>query len=316
LGRPSTGVPSAFNTPGSRRAAAVLVLGLLLLAGLAGASAATDAGTSTLRAGPASDALSVAVTVGAMLAAAASAVLLWAFATRGRGASVAGAADRRQRPFWRRMLMGLFVGLLVGGAVALARKRKHLVRLPTTTGLAHAHATRSGKSAVHFVPAASISTVAVVALVLATLLVWSFLSARRHRRRWNLSGIILEKVEGTPAALSPQALLADSLATVRVPDPEDEADPRRAVVAAYLAMTHAAAAAGARRRGDETPSEFLQRLLDSLGASHEAARRLTFLFETARYSTKVFEETRRSEAIAALRQIRAELSLGVVRNQP
>ena len=81
-------------------------------------------------------------------------------------------------------------------------------------------------------------------------------------------------------------------------------------------MTYAAAAAGARRRGDETPSEFLQRLLDSLGASHEAARRLTSLFETARYSTKVFEETRRSDAIEALRQIRADLSPDAVASAP
>jgi hypothetical protein len=264
-----------------------------------------------VRSGPASDALSVAVTLGFLLAAAAAAVIIWALATRERGASVAG--GRQRTPFWRRMLVVMFIGLLVGVAVAFVRKRPHTLRLTGTTGADRARDPHQGTSLVHFSPAASLTTVLVVATIILMATAWSLMKARRRGRGWSLRAILLgAQTDLSPSATGSEAQLAESLATVRIPDPEEETDPRAAVVAAYVAMTHAAAAAGATRRSDETPAEFLQRLLDSLGASHEAARRLTFLFETARYSTQPFEETRRSDAIIALRQIQAELKLDTV----
>jgi hypothetical protein len=299
----------------ARRAGAILVLGLLLVAAVAGASSGTNLGASSLRSGPASDVLSVAVTLGFLLAATAAAVFIWALATRERGASVAGGRERT--PFWRRMLAGLFLGLLVGTVIAFAHRRTQHLHLPSALRSAIPHPATSSTSTVHFSATASISTIVVVAVVAATFLAWSYLSARRRGRGWKLSGLLFgANPPVREAAGESEARLAEALAAVRIPDPEEETNPRAAVIAAYVAMTYAAAAAGARRRGDETPSEFLQRLLDSLGASHEAARRLTLLFETARYSTKVFEETRRSDAIEALRQIRAELSPGAVGSPP
>lgn len=305
-----------MSSTASRRAGAVLVLGVLLVAAVTGASSRTQLGASSLRSGPASDALSVAVTLGFLLALTATAILLWALATRDRGASVAG--GRQRTPFWRRMLAGLFLGLVVGTVIAFAHKRTvHPRVLSVPRSSANSHPTSSSTSTVHFSAAASISTIVVVAVVVTTCLAWSYLSARRRGHRWRLSGILFGADPAVPQAGSEsEASLAESLAAVRIPDPEEETNPRAAVIAAYVAMTYAAAAAGARRRGDETPSEFLQRLLDSLGASHEAARRLTSLFETARYSTKVFEETRRSDAIEALRQIRADLSPDAVASAP
>jgi hypothetical protein len=313
--RPPTGVRSTINRAVSRRAAAIGLLGIVLVGAVAGASSGSSSGSSSLRAGAASDVLSVAVTLGFLLAAVTCAIVIWGFATRDRGSSVA--TGRQRTPFWRRMFIAMFLGLLVATAVALVKKRTHAVHPLSPGGEPHAQGLGPGKSSVHFVAAASISTLAVVAGLVIAVLGWNLLAARRRRRRFNLSGIFLGP-DGdalAPGAELPESLWS-SLAAVRVPDPEEETDPRKAVVAAYLAMTYAAAEAGAQRRGDETPTEFLQRLLGSLGASHEAARRLTYLFETARYSTRPFQETLRSDAITALRQIRAELILGTVGTAP
>jgi hypothetical protein len=303
-------VDSPVTRTDSRRAAAVLVLGVLLVAALAGASSQTSRGTSELRAGLASATLSVAATLGILLLATSGAILIWALAGRGRGQ---GDVDERERtPYWHRIAACAVLVLLVGVVATLLRKRPHQLQnaLPPI-GVARAQVHQSGKSPIHFVPAASISTIALVAVLLITLFAWSRFSAHRHRQGRSLSRIVLGGNEVIPLAQA-GSVLAESLSSIRIPDPEEEPDPRKAVVAAYLAMTRAAGDAGARRRDDQTPSEFLQQLLESLESSREAARRLTTLLETARYSSKAFEETRRSAAITALRQVRAELTLGMV----
>jgi hypothetical protein len=310
LGRPPALVDSRVTRTGSRRAAAVLVLGMLLVAALAGASSQTSRGTSTLRAGLASATLSVAATLGILVLATSGAILIWALASRGRGQ---GDVDERERtPFWHRVAACAVLVLVVGVVAALLRKRpRPLQNALTPAGVARAQIRPPGKSAIHFVPAASISTIAVVAVLLVTLFAWSRVSAQRRRQGRSLSLIVLRGNEVIPVAQA-GSVLAESLSSIRIPDPEEEPDPRKAVVAAYLAMTRAAADSGARRRDDETPAEFLQQLLESLESSREAARRLTSLFEAARYSSKAFEETRRSAAITALRQVRAELTFGMI----
>ncbi|MHB1511523.1 MAG: DUF4129 domain-containing protein, partial [Acidimicrobiales bacterium] len=62
------------------------------------------------------------------------------------------------------------------------------------------------------------------------------------------------------------------------------------------------------RRSSETASEFLQRLLASLGSSRDAAARLTSLFEAARYSSHSFDDTLRLDAITALRRVQLDLA--------
>jgi len=87
----------------------------------------------------------------------------------------------------------------------------------------------------------------------------------------------------------------------------DEADPRRAVIAAYAAMEHLLATAGAARNPAEAPLEYVARnpLLNSAGRA--AAHRLSELFETARFSLHSVDEATRARALAALRVIAAEI---------
>jgi hypothetical protein len=106
--------------------------------------------------------------------------------------------------------------------------------------------------------------------------------------------------ELTPEALA--AVLDESLDDLRT-DP----DLRRAIVAAYARMEVALAAAGIPRRPAEAPLEYLERALLGLDTSAEAVRRLTHLFEWARFSQYEPEPAMRDEAVDALVAVRDEL---------
>jgi hypothetical protein len=96
--------------------------------------------------------------------------------------------------------------------------------------------------------------------------------------------------------------LDDSLDDLRT-DP----DLRRAIVAAYARMETALAVAGIPRRPAEAPLEYVERALVTLDASAEAVRRLTDLFEWARFSHHEPEPAMRDEAVDALIAVRDEL---------
>jgi hypothetical protein len=82
---------------------------------------------------------------------------------------------------------------------------------------------------------------------------------------------------------------------------------RRAIIAAYARMETALAAAGVRRHPAEAPLEYLERALLALDASADAVRRLTELFEWARFSQHEPEPPMRDDAVDALVAIRDEL---------
>jgi MYXO-CTERM domain-containing protein len=135
--------------------------------------------------------------------------------------------------------------------------------------------------------------VVVVTAVLALAALAAFLVVRRRR--------------GKPAgprsvAADISAVLEDALADVRA-----ERDPRRAVIKAYARMESVLAAHGLPRDPAEAPYEFLARTLEELDASGESVRRLTDLFERAKFSTHEIDERMREEAIAALTAVRDEL---------
>jgi len=98
------------------------------------------------------------------------------------------------------------------------------------------------------------------------------------------------------------AALDESLDDLRT-DP----DLRRAIVAAYARMEKALAVVGLPRDPAEAPLEYVERVLLSLDASAEAVRRLTDLFEWARFSHHELEGSMRDEAIDALVAVRDEL---------
>jgi uncharacterized protein DUF4129 len=86
-----------------------------------------------------------------------------------------------------------------------------------------------------------------------------------------------------------------------------EDDPRKAVIGAYARMERALAARGVPREAFEAPLEYLVRVLDFVQASGHSVRRLTQLFERARFSPHEIDAHMKDDAIDALSGLRAEL---------
>ena len=115
--------------------------------------------------------------------------------------------------------------------------------------------------------------------------------AKKTPRTWRL---------GREDALS--VALDESLDDLR-----NDPDLRRAIVAAYARMEIALAGAGLPRRPAEAPFEYLERALLALDTSAESVRRLTALFEWAKFSHHDPERAMRDEAVDALVAVRDEL---------
>jgi hypothetical protein len=99
-----------------------------------------------------------------------------------------------------------------------------------------------------------------------------------------------------------EELVEDTLADLYA-----ETDPRRAIIAAYARLERLFATYGLPRDPSEAPLEYLDRVLPALRASGSALRRLTALFEWAKFSAHDVDRAMRDEAIEALVAVRDEL---------
>ncbi|HLF68358.1 MAG TPA: DUF4129 domain-containing protein [Gaiellaceae bacterium] len=86
-----------------------------------------------------------------------------------------------------------------------------------------------------------------------------------------------------------------------------EPDPRRAVIAAYARFERVLGAHGLPRRASEAPEEYLVRILRRLEVGERSVRRLTDLFEEAKFSQHDVDLAMKEEAIDALARVRDEL---------
>ncbi len=209
---------------------------------------------------------------------------------------------RRERAelasYHRRTIRSLAILLGVSLAVVLIGRHVNLQHLlhpnsPTTTTTAPA-STGQGKNAKHHAATPS----------------------RHVQFRWEELVIVLallgvlavatrKRLAPGPQRTAPEVLAAaldESLDDLRA-DP----DLRRAIVAAYARMETALAAAGLPRHHAEAPLEYVERALLTLDTSAPAVRRLTDLFEWARFSHHEPEPSMRDEAIDALVAVRDEL---------
>jgi Domain of unknown function (DUF4129) len=91
---------------------------------------------------------------------------------------------------------------------------------------------------------------------------------------------------------------------------EQEPDPRRAVIKAYVRMESSLAASGLPRRAVETSLEYMTRVLGALRVTRPPVERLTTLFHEARYSRHAVGPSMKADAIAALVAIRDQLGMG------
>jgi Domain of unknown function (DUF4129) len=104
--------------------------------------------------------------------------------------------------------------------------------------------------------------------------------------------------------------LTDRLAAVfdeTLDDLRAERDPRRAVIAAYARMERILGRHGLPRRPAEAPHEYVSRVLEDLISSGSSVRRLTRLYERAKFSPHEVDSVMKEEAIEAVADIRDEL---------
>ena len=141
------------------------------------------------------------------------------------------------------------------------------------------------------------------------------------RVRWDEIAVVVVLLAGTAAVLvasrnargRPRPLRSRRSAAVTaaldesIDDLRSDPDLRRAIVAAYARMERALAAAGLPRRASEAPFEYLERALVELDTSAESVRRLTALFEWAKFSHHEPDSAMRDEAVDALVAVRNEL---------
>jgi hypothetical protein len=87
-------------------------------------------------------------------------------------------------------------------------------------------------------------------------------------------------------------------------------DPRAVVIACWVRLEQAAAAAGTPRRPSDAPSDYVLRLLAGHQISRTVLDRFAGVYRQARYDSSPVDESMRGEAVAALEHLRAELNVG------
>ena len=111
-----------------------------------------------------------------------------------------------------------------------------------------------------------------------------------------------EELEEAPARETLAEVLSETLDDLR-----SEPDPRKAVIGAYAKMERTLAARGFPRHEHEAPLEYLGRILGIVEGSAHSARRLTRLFERARFSPHDVDQKMKEDAIESLVGLRAQL---------
>jgi Domain of unknown function (DUF4129) len=136
----------------------------------------------------------------------------------------------------------------------------------------------------------------VVGLVLAAVVAY-MVAERRARRAHRSREVLTEQLA---------VVLDETLDDLRA-----EADPRRAIIAAYARLERVLAANGVPRHPAQTPDEYeyLPRVLHDLELDSGAVECLTALFTRAKFSQHDVDTAMKEEAIGALEQVRDELRL-------
>jgi hypothetical protein len=200
---------------------------------------------------------------------------------------------------WRRRLVGLL--LLFAALAFVAYRAEHNLR--NGGGRAHQSPparTGTGRATVPTLPnlpharrPASFDWVLAGAIGGGLLLTALVVFARRRREA---------EEEGETVGEELATVVSDTIDDLR-----GEADPRRAVIAAYARMERVLAQHGKPRHPSEAPFEYLARILLQLRVRAAAVSDLTELFERAKFSTHEIDQGMKERAIAALLSVRDDL---------
>ena len=223
-------------------------------------------------------------------------------------------SDGRGRPRWRVVLIGAAV-LVVWLLLLWLMSRFFMPQgmgqpqsapqsaAPTPAGNAPPRpAPRDGGADRDVLRLLIVGTVALLAMIV----VGAVASARR--RRVDASGIVAADTPGSPspAVAAPALVRAAESGLAEVEDPDHE--PREAIIACYAAMERELSHfPGAIPQDFDTPTEVLARAVEHHALHIDTAVELVNLFEEARFSPHVMDESHRTSALRVLRLVLAEL---------
>jgi hypothetical protein len=216
------------------------------------------------------------------------------------------------------------LGLLFLAALAATRSEPQLERInraaePTDAGPpllpAEPLATRAGGEGgtspsadglPGWIGTAALVVLSIAAVVVVALLIWAIIrdQTRRRARRAGRLGPVTEEprtAEDLVAALD--AGLEELSDTDR--------DPRRAVIACWVRLEQAAAAAGTTRLAGDSPTDLVGRLLREQQVDAGVLAALLEVYRQARYATRTVDDQMRVQARSALQRLRADLGAGV-----
>lgn len=150
--------------------------------------------------------------------------------------------------------------------------------------------------------ALAVAVCVTVVVVVIGPLVWTLIRDLLRRR----AGTMPPDEEGqAPTRAAEEVVAALDAGLLDLSDADG--DPRRAVIACWLRLEQAAAAAGTPRQIGDTPTDLVARLLRGHDISADVLAAFAEVYREARYATHTVDERMRVQARSALQRLRADL---------
>ncbi|WP_412753637.1 DUF4129 domain-containing protein [Krasilnikovia sp. M28-CT-15] len=158
-----------------------------------------------------------------------------------------------------------------------------------------------------WVGTAAVAVLVVVGVIVVALIVWALIRDQQ-RRRARRGGRRVPRQAEPRGAKDIVAVLDAGLDELS----DADRDPRRAVIACWVGLEQAAAAAGTPRNPGDTPTDLVARLLAEQHVDAHMLAAFAAVYREARYATThTVDERMRGQARAALQQLRADLGAEV-----
>ena len=156
-----------------------------------------------------------------------------------------------------------------------------------------------------WVSTAALIFVGVLVLIVIGLVIWAFVRntlARRGPRKGRRDPVRRESRTAEDLVAALDAGLQELSDTDR--------DPRRAVIACWVRLEQAAAAAGTPRHAGDSPTDLVARLLAEQRLDARVLTPFAGVYRQARYATHTVDDQMRQQARTALERLRSDLGAG------
>jgi hypothetical protein len=155
---------------------------------------------------------------------------------------------------------------------------------------------------------AALAMLAIAALVVVVVVVWALVRDQKKRRARRAG----KRRPHRPAQPRTAEELVAALDAGLEELSDTDRDPRRAVIACWVRLEQAAAAAGTPRNPGDSPTDLVGRVLAEQQVDARVLAALLEVYREARYATHTVDNQMRSQARDALQRLRADLGAGVL----